>query len=67
MNKADRRIRQALNPEICKLAYALYDKDIVCGQACPLLDHDCPVIMAEDLHDEITRRWLELFEEVREK
>ncbi len=67
MSKADDRIRLALNPEICKLAYALYDKDIVCGQACPLIKHDCPLILLQDAGDIASELMEKLIIEIRER
>ena len=51
MSKKDQRAKGALNQKICKLALALYGKDIVCGQDCPLIDHDCPLIILQDAGD----------------
>ena len=67
MNKAEQRISKALNQNICELAQSLYGKDIVCGQGCPLLDDDCPIIMDENKGAAITRRYTDLIREFKEK
>ncbi len=67
MSKSDKRIRQALNRNICKLAQALYDKDIVCGQACPLIDHDCPLILLQDAGDIASELMEKLIIEIRKR
>ncbi len=67
MNKADDRIRRALNQNICKLAQALYHKDIVCGQGCPLIDHDCPLLLLQDAGDIAAEKLEELIIQFKEK